>query len=175
MTTQMVLFAIGPDRPGLVSRISSIIHDNGGNFEDSRMTTLAGDFALIILFAASADAMAQIQTECAALEGEMAISCHFKKPSEKSKEVVRNTWQFEATGHDRPGIVSRLTTAMAGQGVSVITMDTSMANMAFIGTPMFRIKGELNIPETMDATLLRDNLEEICEDMALVLEFTPMK
>ncbi len=172
MTTQMVLFAIGPDKPGIVSRISSIIHENGGNFEDSRMATLAGDFALIVLFSACQDAMAAIKKDCASLESQLSIRCEFRTPGPAASSVSANHWHFEATGHDQPGIVSRLSTAMANAGVSVISMDTSMINIAFVGTPMFRVRGEISIPKTLDAVVLRDTLEEVCEDMALVLEFT---
>ena len=175
MTTQMVLFAIGPDKPGIVSRISSVIHSNGGNFEDSRMATLAGDFALIVLFSAQPDAMESIKKECAALEKDLAITCEFRTPSPAALSVAANSWHFEATGHDQPGIVSRLTTALANEGVSVISMDTSMINIAFIGTPMFKVRGEINIPDTIDATTLRETLEDVCDDLALVLEFTRME
>ena len=174
MTTQMVLFAIGPDKPGIVSRISSIIHENGGNFEDSRMATLAGDFALIVLFSAYQDAMTAIKKDCASLESLLSIRCEFRTPSPATSSVSTNGWHFEATGHDQPGIVSRLSTAMANAGVSVISMDTSMTNIAFVGTPMFRVRGEISIPESLDAVALRDTLEDVCEDLALVLEFTPL-
>ena len=168
----MVLYAIGPDRPGLVSRFSSVIHNNGGNFEDSRMATLAGDFALIVLFSADDDKMEEIRNECKKIEDELSVSCHFRKPGHKAAEQSAAIWKFEATGHDQPGIVSRLSTAMATMGVSVIAMDTSVINMAFIGTPMFKVSGQISIPETIESATLRDTLEDVCEDMALVMEFT---
>ena len=37
----LVLTAVGPDRPGLVSEISSMVHGAGANLEDSRMAILA--------------------------------------------------------------------------------------------------------------------------------------
>ena len=46
---EYIIIANGPDRIGIVSDISKILTDNGGNIKESRMTKLAGDFAIIML------------------------------------------------------------------------------------------------------------------------------
>lgn len=171
MTTQMVLYAIGLDRPGLVSKISTVIHECGGNFEDSRMATLAGDFALIVLFSADDTSIEKIRTKAQKLESELQISTHFRIASQKIDSANSREYAFEATGHDRPGIVSRLSSVLAQNGANVIAMDTSLINMAFVGTPMFRVKGRVQVPKDTEITALRDTLEDICEDMELILEF----
>jgi len=61
--TQMVLTAVGPDRPGIVQAISSAIYESGANIEDSRMAVLAGDFALIVLFSGSPDSVEKVRAE----------------------------------------------------------------------------------------------------------------
>ena len=45
----VVLTAVGPDRPGLVNALASLIRDAGANIEDSRMAILGGEFAVILL------------------------------------------------------------------------------------------------------------------------------
>lgn len=171
MTTQMVLFAIGLDKPGLVSHISSVIHKAGGNFEDSRMTTLAGDFALIVLFRADEEAVRQIKMDCQSLEQELAITTFFRQASQKQAQAPTVNYSFEATGHDRPGIVSRLSSVFSKNGANVVSLDTSLVNMAFVGTPMFKVNGKIQVPATLDIVSLRDLLEDVCDDMELVLEF----
>ena len=51
----LVLTVIGPDRPGLVSAISDTVTTGGGNWLDTRMQSLAGMFAGILLVAVPAD------------------------------------------------------------------------------------------------------------------------
>jgi glycine cleavage system transcriptional repressor len=41
--------ASGPDRPGIVSRLSKRVLELGGNVEESRMARLAGDFSILML------------------------------------------------------------------------------------------------------------------------------
>ena len=50
MTTRwFILSAIGRDRPGLVSELARLVLDSDANLEDSRMTILGTDFAVILL------------------------------------------------------------------------------------------------------------------------------
>jgi glycine cleavage system transcriptional repressor len=45
----IVLTAIGADRPGLVEEVSEFVLARGGSIEDSRMANLQGQFAIITL------------------------------------------------------------------------------------------------------------------------------
>ena len=53
--TYLVLTVIGPDRPGLVSALSDTIAAGGGNWLDTRMASLGGQFAGILLVAVASD------------------------------------------------------------------------------------------------------------------------
>ena len=44
----LVLTLIGPDRPGLVEAVAEVIAGHGGNWLESRMAHLAGQFAGIL-------------------------------------------------------------------------------------------------------------------------------
>ena len=50
-----IISAIGPDRSGIVSELSSIITSHGGNVEESRMSKMGSDFAIIMLVSVSPD------------------------------------------------------------------------------------------------------------------------
>ncbi len=50
MDSRYVLTAFGTDRPGVVAAVSRIIYEIGGNLDDSTMTRLLDEFAIILLF-----------------------------------------------------------------------------------------------------------------------------
>src|SRR5690348_7753040 len=52
---QLIITAVGPDRPGIVGELTSHLHAAGGNLLDSRMINLRGEFAMMILVETSAD------------------------------------------------------------------------------------------------------------------------
>ena len=61
MNASLVITVIGPDRPGLVRELSDVAQQFGANWEESRMASLAGQFAGMVHFdtpAAKADALA---------------------------------------------------------------------------------------------------------------------
>src|SRR3954471_1674820 len=47
--SQLIITAVGPDRPGIVGELTGHLHSAGGNILDSRMVNLRGEFALMIL------------------------------------------------------------------------------------------------------------------------------
>ena len=49
MTQLIVLSVLGSDRSGVVDSISKVILDCGGNIEESRMTALGKEFAMLML------------------------------------------------------------------------------------------------------------------------------
>ncbi|MCB1106274.1 MAG: glycine cleavage system protein R, partial [Cephaloticoccus sp.] len=48
MLSNLVMTIIGPDRPGLVQLVATTLVDHGGNWLESRMGHLGGQFAGII-------------------------------------------------------------------------------------------------------------------------------
>ena len=46
------LAAIGKDRPGIVAAVSKVLYELGCNVEDSSMTMLRGNFAVMLVLAA---------------------------------------------------------------------------------------------------------------------------
>ena len=44
-----IITAVGTDRPGIVSEMSAAINSHGGNVEESRMSKLGSDFAIMML------------------------------------------------------------------------------------------------------------------------------
>ena len=49
MSKNLVISALGNDKPGIVNALSKAILDQGGNISESRMTVLGGEFAMMLL------------------------------------------------------------------------------------------------------------------------------
>src|SRR5271169_4227709 len=64
----LVLTLIGPDRPGLVEAVAAVIASHGGNWLESRMTRLAGQFAGVLRAELPAERVPDALRALAALE-----------------------------------------------------------------------------------------------------------
>ena len=66
----LVLTLIGPDRPGLVESLVKRVVDHGGNWLESRMARLAGQFAGILRVEVPEDRVEALHAALAELESE---------------------------------------------------------------------------------------------------------
>ena len=66
MQKNFVLTVTGPDRIGIVERVTGLLFAQGGNVETSRMARLGGEFAILMLVSMPEDRVAGLDAD---LEG----------------------------------------------------------------------------------------------------------
>ena len=160
----LVLTAVGPDRPGLVSEISAMVLAAGANLEDSRMAILGGEFALLVLVSGDERAMSEVETRAAALGERLGLRLLTKATT--SRQAARDflPFQIRVTGVDRPGIVQRVAALLAGRGVNVASLESRLEFAPESGTPMFILEANLEIPSALALADLRRELDSACEE-----------
>ncbi len=169
MNTSLVITVIGPDRPGLVSRLSDVAQRFGANWEESRMASLAGQFAGMVHFEVpgeKADALAAAFRELEASGLEIVIA---RSGSAAPGGAVRRV-RLEMVGHDRPGIVRDLSAALAKLGVSIDELATQVASAAMSGDDLFKVRALLAVPPGVANPALRQALEALANEMMVDLE-----
>ena len=72
MQLALVMTVIGPDRPGLVESVAGLVAEQGGNWLESRMSRLGGQFAGILRVQISAEKEAALVSSLKQLEAENA-------------------------------------------------------------------------------------------------------
>lgn len=158
----VVLTAVGHDRPGLVSELSTLIHDKGANIEDSRMAVLGGEFALVMLYSGSADAVAEVETASKELSERLGLSFFFK-PTDAGHPRDSLAYRLQVSGHDHPGIVQRVSSVLSRFEINVASLDTAVVHAPMTGTPTFVLKAEIDIPAAVPLTKAREALTTACE------------
>jgi glycine cleavage system transcriptional repressor len=164
---QMVLTAIGPDRPGIVTEISSAIHESGANLEDSRMAVLAGDFALIVLFSGEPESIEAIRKKCTAIEKKIDFQITFKPPCGRKEADDYKLYRFKATGVDQPGIVHTVSAILSEFDVNVVSLESRLSHAAFHGTSIFTFHAEIQVSTQGIVDSLTDRLDRACEELDL--------
>ena len=172
MKRTFALSAIGKDRPGIVAEVSGLIYECGGNLEDSSMTRLGEQFALLILLSGSGEEFQyRLSTGCKRLEWEKHLSI-FLTPLEagegKAGEKGRlDLYELSTTGMDRMGIVYRVSRLLAGHGINIADMHTKATPSPESGTPIFTMQILLEIPAAVSVRGLQDELNLLGEEMAI--------
>jgi len=173
MPDNLVISALGSDRPGIVNRLSTVILDQDCNIADSRMTVLGGEFAIILLVTgepARIEALEQrLQSEQAGLE----LTITSKRTGSRAAGGGQQTCDVEAVALDHPGIVQRLTGFFADRDVNIEDLDTDSYPAAHTGTAMFRLQMRIVVPADTDIASLREQFIGFCEDMNIDAHLTP--
>jgi len=161
--SHLVLTAVGPDRPGLVRAISSVVLGASASVEDSRMAILGGEFALIMLVSGAEAAVSRVEREALALETELGLKFLFKRTSAESRREFL-PYVIKVTGLDRPGIVHAVTDLLAKRAVNVASFESRVTFAPDTGTPLFVLEADLQAPSEVTLAELERELARLCQD-----------
>ena len=160
----LVLTAVGPDRPGLVNGLSTLIVTAGANLEDSRMAILGGEFAMILLVSGSDDALGRTRQLIGRIESELGLRCLMKETSPAHPPPDYLLYRIDVTGVDRPGIVQAVAAILASRNINVASLESHVSYAPFSATPMFVLKAALQVPSNTALADLRDELAATCHE-----------
>lgn len=164
MSRALVLTLIGTDRPGLVERVSRVIADHDGSWEQSRMARLAGHFAGILQLRVPDARADELSKALAGLSSEgLTITVEDSAPDEsRSGDTLLDV---ELVGQDRPGMVREIASAAASVGVNVLSLESHVAPAPMSGETLFTARVRLQAPASLRPETLRESLEKIAEDL----------
>jgi glycine cleavage system transcriptional repressor len=171
MATQVIVSAIGKDRPGIVHKVSDAIWKNGGNITVQRSVKLGGEFALIVMF--SVEQESGIDPLLAELNGlgdeHLQVSARVTEtePGAESAEGVR---ELRVGGADQPGIINTLTLFLLEHGMNIQAMDYTTANGPFSAAPLFNATILVSLSEGGNFDTVREDLRVLEQDLNIDIE-----
>ena len=156
MQTTLVMTVIGPDRTGLVESVAKVVAEHGGNWLESRMCRLGGEFAGIVRVAVPPVQQPALETALGNLTG-LTIVVHRDElvPSASPAVLVA----LEVVGQDRPGIVREITRALSAQSINVEELATECVSAPMSGEALFQARAKILVPANVALDKLRQTLE----------------
>jgi glycine cleavage system regulatory protein len=169
MQTQLVLTLIGQDRPGLVEALASTVVDHGGNWLESRMCHLGGEFAGILRVELPTEREAGLIAALGSLHahGLQVVV----RPDRLAAPPASAAATIEIVGQDRPGIVKQISKALAQHRVNVEDLHTERTCAPMSGEMLFQATIEVSTPPDCELPALRQELEKIAADLMVEIRF----
>lgn len=130
MARYLLITAVGRDRPGLVSGLTDILRDAGCSVEDSSMTRLRGDFAMMLLVRHPDGSLkpTRERLKIAATEMGLTFNARELQPGElNAAPETGETFHINVYGADRTGIVHAITAVLAERGANITDLRTTVA------------------------------------------------
>ena len=175
---QLIISALGPDRPGIVGELTAHLHAAGGNLLDSRMVNLRGEFAVMILLECADDAARKLATDLPSVGAKMNLKLTVT-PQESSDPRAGSPprggipYRLKTYSMDQPGIVARLTGVLRSLGVNIEELTARQESAPFAGTPLFLTEMLITVPPGVALAKVRAELEAAGNELNCDVDLDP--
>ncbi|MGC5583337.1 glycine cleavage system protein R [Ornithinimicrobium sp. W1665] len=173
MRTQLVLTVVGDDRSGLVRALADVVDQHGGNWEESRLSELAGTFAGVVVVSVPADRTEELRAALEPLTGLLEVSVRpgGTLPAEGG-DAGGTPVLVEIMGNDQPGIVRSISSVLADHGLNVAELETRTVEAPMAGGQLFEATVVATVPEGADTDALRADLERLAGEIQVEVTFS---
>ena len=172
-----VLTAVGKDRPGIVARVTEILFRRGCNLEDSAMSRLGGEFAVMLVFSAPVactEPILRSEFSKVARQLGLMIQVHALTGAERKSTSRGTPCLISVYGADHPGIVYHVASLLARLRVNITDLTTHLAprrvgrlpagrHGARGSAPLYLMTLEVECPSSVRASRLEQQLKRLAK------------
>jgi glycine cleavage system transcriptional repressor len=171
----LVISAIGKDRPGIVNALSKAVLDCGCNIEDSRMTVLGGEFALMLLVSGNWNAIAKLESQTSTFEKKLGLTVAAKQTEPRANKEKMVPYMVDVVSMDHPGIVHDIAQFFSVRDINIEDLSTWTYAAAHTGTAMFALNMTISVPSGVNVGQLRDEFTRFCDELNLDATLEPAR
>lgn len=175
MSQLIVISALGSDRTGIVQDLTKVILSCDGNIEESRMTTLGSDFAMLLLVSGNWATLNKLEQGLNKLGKEKNLTLSIRPTDAKIMGGDRMPYAVDIVSLDQQGIVFNLAHFFTSRDIEIADVATRRYAAAHTGSPMFALQMAINLPATVHISELREEFLEICDRLNLDAILEPVK
>lgn len=168
MHTNLILTVLGPDHPGLVKSLSEVLNQQQGNWTESRMVHLGGQFAGLLQVALPSERVANLKAALDVLQ-DSGLKVLIAETTEVTQAT--NTLKVEVLGLDRPGIIRDITAQLASLRVNIEELFSEQRSAPMSGGMLFFAALTLSLPAGVEAEQVQTKLEELSDQLMVDLNF----
>jgi len=175
MAQRWIVTALGKDRPGIVAGVTGILYKLGCNLEDSAMTRLEGEFAIMLIFSTSTKmSEEQLLRAFKPLEQRLKLVVHLKSLARNETGTPRKqgrSYLISVYGADRPGLVFRVADILSRSKINVTDVHT---HRSAGGPPqLYLMLLEVEIPSSVSLPALERRLKAQGKALRVELSLRP--
>ncbi|WP_261842575.1 glycine cleavage system protein R [Aliamphritea ceti] len=166
--TSLVLTVIAQDKPGLVELLSETIANHKGNWQESSMSRLAGQFAGILIIEVPQGNSEALTAALNDLQSQ-GLNVNVQASKDAAPEETYQHVTIELIGHDKPGIVREISHALNSLKINVESLSTELVSGSMSAEELFKAEASLRVPTSVELDDLQNALEDIANDLMVDL------
>jgi glycine cleavage system transcriptional repressor len=170
MEKKFIMTAFSKDRPGIVADVTEVLYEHGCNLEDSTMTNMLDEFAIILLFTGKGDGLEEkLSGDCRRLEREKGITAFIRpvEAEERGKRAGVTTKTINVEGIDQTGIVFKISRYLANNEINIESLTSRRTTSPESGTALYFMEIKVQVPERISIEQLENGLSQVGEELNL--------
>lgn len=172
--THFAITAVGADRPGIVAAVTGAFAEHGCNLEDSSMTILRGQFAMMLVLDAPAEVDAadlEVALAGPAAELDLVVTVRPAPEAPDGDDPDQAPWTLSVYGADHPGIVHGVASLLAAHSVNIVDLSTRMVGTP--DSPVYTMVLEVTLPLGADPADLERALVATAGELGVTCRLHP--
>lgn len=164
---KFTLTAVGKDKTGIVSSVTETLYRHNVNIEDSTMTRLASEFAIILIMTAPDDTdSSALLSDLKEVENKIGLTIQFKEIENKTNEAVTGNHLITVYGADQAGIVYKTAKLLSDNDISITDLESKKGSGKVEDDKnVYIMVIEANIPE--DSRSIEDKLNNLAKEIGV--------
>ena len=165
---------IGKDRPGLVQLVAGVVTSHDGNWLESRMARLGGQFAGVLRVTVPEERKEEFLRDVRSLEARGLTAVVHEDQATAAPAPARCA-ELRLVGQDRPGIVRQISETLHRHGINVEELSTECASAPMSGEILFQAEAQIQIPAACDLAAVQNEFEKIGADLMFEIKLEEVR
>ena len=162
---QLVISALGTDRPGLVDRLTEALADARANVADSRMVNLRGRFAIMMLVEVADDRVDDLRDRLPRVAESIGLTAFLADADADDRGRAGVPYRIRTYAMDQVGLVHRISHVLSDLNVNIEDLTTRLEHGPHTGTPLFSMDMVVTVPGDVPLRDVRGRLERLCSEL----------
>lgn len=177
--TRIALTFIGRDRSGIIAEVTKILYEVGGNIEDTTMTILEGEFAMILIaLLPGRNAEVKAKKAFGRLQSKWGLNCFAKEISGEVSKGEKHpsdvtTHIISVAGRDRTGIVYETSRILAKHQLNITDLNSKILGAG--KKSVFTMILEVDIPKHFNTKKLEPDWQRLRKRLGLDVSVRPLE
>ena len=155
---EVVVSALGPDRPGIVASVTGALLEHGLNIADSHMGRISGRFSMMLICTAPDGVDMMRLGESLELEAAgSGLDVIFAHEVSEGADAPEPSHIVTVYGADHPGIVHAIAKCLSKRGANILDLETRLAGDLYVMT--LDVAADGDIEDALQATGAEQGVE----------------
>lgn len=160
-----VLTAVGEDRPGIVADLTKVLYREGFNIEDSAMTRLNNEFAVMLIVTTEKEITEQelknIFDETAKKRNLLINIREIPENIYTQKKETGDIYNIVVYGADKPGIVYKVAKLLSDKGINIADLRTEKSPDLYV------LISQVEFPAGLKEEDILDEIEKLKQELSI--------